>query len=682
MFLFKVFSFVAVVSAVSTQCPNGNCKCFDQYEGKHLTTFDKKVEGRTEEECQTSCLTYPDLCLSAQYDRNLKLCYLNTKTHLSHSYLWENHDNFVYFYRREECHRNCYFVYYWKQYLLGYNDARRLSYSSFQCLQWCLVNQEFDCRSVDYDRENGACTISRESKETQPSAWKTHHKLEHFHRICQSDPIVGDACYEMRLENTYLINHAMVMTNKELSDCQIVCFTAGFVCKSIHYDKTTKRCYLNTETHLTKPNWVRSNSNYEYYMRSETCDFDCRFKYNWRRYMDGYNLEGPRNEYTSLECMRDCYDRVNCESYDYSRQNKVCQLKTASRLTHPQAYKYSSTLENFHKECKTQNQEFLCFTTYANRYIDDMYTEHSKDTAEECVRLCLFTGSLCRSASFNRQTKKCYLSHKTRTTFPQLYKESFDFTYFEKKSSCRPDCYTLEFKDYYLTNSILKTLTNKNEVECLKACHEYLPVGSCKSISWNKNTKECYLHDQTRLTRKTYFYNSNNHIYWEIACTGGCFTVYPMKYLAGQSYKSIHSEEVECKSLCLQCQMGCRSAYYDLNQKKCYLSAETRLTKPSYFKTANNMMYWERENVCHSKYYMQVFDNKYLQGYNREEFQVVNDLECMELCLTKLTYVCKSADYNKRTKTCYLSSSSHQELPSFLRNSPSYMYFERRIGQN
>lgn len=492
-----------------------NCKCFDAYEGKHLTTFVKKVEGRTEEECRASCLTYSDLCLSAQYDRNLKYCYLNVKTHISDPGLWKSRGNFVYWFRREECLRNCYFVYHWKRYLLGYNDARRVSYSSFKCLEWCLVNNQFDCQSIDYDRENGACTISRESKDTKPNAWKTHHKLEHFHRVCKTVDIVGAPCFSLRLDATYLINRAAFFKNLALEACQRRCLTAKFGCKSINYDKSTKNCYLNKETHLTRPNWVRNNNKYEYYMRDELCDYKCYYVYNWRRWIVGYNLEQQRNDYTSLQCMGDCYDKSNCESFNYNRNTKVCQLTTASKLTNNNALKFNFNWENFHKVCQTK--------------IND-----------------------------------------------------------------------------------------------------------------------------------------------------GCFAKYLSKYLQGHSYFVSSTSEHECKLSCLNSEKGCLSVNYNRNTNKCYLSTETRLTKPNDFKTANNMIYWERENICQSKYYMKLYNNRFLEGYNTEEIKNKNSLECVELCFKKTSFICKSVDYNRRTRTCYLSVFSRADSPFLLKPSSSYMYFEKR----
>lgn len=393
MALAKTFLQVALI-AISSQSLVDGTSCFDEYSGKQLTTFVKKVEGKTSEECRGYCLTYPDYCQSVQYDTTTKNCYINVETHLSKPALYSNNNKYVYWYRRRECQPNCYFIYFYKRYLLNHNDKRYLSYSSAKCMEACLLNKDFECKSIDYNRPGGECTLSKESKETQPSLWKTHHILEHFHKVCKPDTIKETPCYHEKLEGRYLTFPAKTVKNIKLDDCQRRCFTATFVCKSINYNKKNQICYLNKETFESKPNWIKFDKNFDYWKRSENCDFQCRFVYNWRTYIQGYVL-AQYEQYTSLQCMQACYEDKRCKSYDYDRKKSTCVLHSESKISKPESAKSSYTWENFHKVCEAK-KGYPCFETYNNFYLNDKHTQYPRKTEAQCVELC-FNGLVpCR----------------------------------------------------------------------------------------------------------------------------------------------------------------------------------------------------------------------------------------------------------------------------------------------
>ncbi|CAD5124146.1 DgyrCDS12446 [Dimorphilus gyrociliatus] len=657
-----------------------DCKCFDEYQNKHLSTYVKKVDGRTEEECPGSCLTYPGLCQSAQYDRTNEICYLNIETHLSAPATYKNNDNYVYWYRRKECQPHCYFVYYWKKYLLGYNDNKFLSYSSRQCLESCLLNQNYDCKSIDYGRDNGECTLSRESKDTKPAAWKPHITLEHFHKICKFDPIEETPCYESAMDGTYMINHAQVFSNKDEKTCQRLCFTANYVCRSIHYDKVSKKCYLNKETHLSKPGWVKNHSKYTYWMRDAKCDYNCYYVYNYRTYIDGYILT-QYNGYTSNQCIEACYEDPSCKSFDYKRNSKICRLHTESKLTKPNAAKSSSEWENYHKICRPINKEYNCFTSYSNKYINDKYIVFQGKTEEECVKLCLFGEFPCRSASYDKQLKKCFLSRKTKNSHPALYFSNKNYRYFEKHSQCQTDCAILTFPKYYIVGNTIRSTSADSDIDCLKLCLTEKPSGECKSVSWRRSTKTCILHNESRLTMPSAFKPSSLYIHWHLSCTGDyCYNEYPFRYLANQHYTlKSDSSEGGCKSVCLKSE-GCKSAYFDASTEKCYLSKETRLSKPASYLPHNNMVYWERKSVCKADCYMKEYKNYYLQGLNTKSVKVANQLECKQQCFLEKAFTCASAEYNTRTKMCYLSTANRKTAASKWRGSSLYIYWEKTCG--
>ena len=49
------------------------------------------------------------------------------------------------------------------------------------CIQLCIDECEFDCLSIDYRESDKRCTLSRESRSTQPSNYRQSNVLSYCH---------------------------------------------------------------------------------------------------------------------------------------------------------------------------------------------------------------------------------------------------------------------------------------------------------------------------------------------------------------------------------------------------------------------------------------------------------------------------------------------------------------------
>lgn len=203
-----------------------------------------------------------------------------------------------------------------------------------------------------------------------------------------------------------------------------------------------------------------------------------------------------------------------------------------------------------------------------------------------------------------------------------------------------------------------------------------------RSVSYNTKTKTCYLHYESRISFPSAFKKNAQFYHWHIACHDSyCFKEYPFRYLNNQHFNSfVDGSEFSCKSICLKTQ-GCKSAYFNIKKKTCYLSKETKLTKPTYYKANNDMVYWEREAVCQPTCYMKQYDKRYIMGRNNKVIKSQNSLDCKQFCLTEKSFDCKSVEFNIRSKECYLSTENRASVPTLWRTSSQYTYFEKQCTQ-
>ncbi|CAD5124148.1 DgyrCDS12448 [Dimorphilus gyrociliatus] len=350
------------------------------------------------------------------------------------------------------------------------------------------------------------------------------------------------------------------------------------------------------------------------------------------------------------------------------------------------------------------------------------------DTSEgDCVRICLEEKRNCRSISYDTKTSTCMFSKYTRKTNPSSFITLSGGRYFEKKPDCRPECILGPSPGFRLKSDILKTLNTKNDLECIEACLAMKPSGICLSADRNKLNKICTLHSKTRRSQAAVFAPSIRYIYWDVDCqeddfeisgddsgSGSgcesslclndddicepgncnkvqavdcreeniecegeitCFKEFEKKHLIFNDIKIFPTTSRElCQSSCLLTP-GCKSSEYDKVKAKCYISRESSKTKPFSFRDHGNVIYWERNNVCSSACFLRQFENHFLGGYNWKKLKVKNSLQCMTFCLSNNQ--CSSADFNKKTNTCFLSKESQLTQRFRLRRNNDYIFWAR-----
>ncbi|KAK3854084.1 hypothetical protein Pcinc_039409 [Petrolisthes cinctipes] len=120
-----------------------------------------------------------------------------------------------------------------------------------ECLKFCLMETEFQCRSCEYNIQEKVCTLSPEDRRTKPNNFVT--------RPGSLIDYLENQCVKMLPDCRYAIqNDVMVVSMDQLefanvqSDCESLCDKSRIMtCRSYTYDPEQKRCYLSGDDSIS-----------------------------------------------------------------------------------------------------------------------------------------------------------------------------------------------------------------------------------------------------------------------------------------------------------------------------------------------------------------------------------------------------------------------------------------------
>lgn len=230
--------------------------------------------------------------------------------------------------------------------------------------------------------------------------------------------------------------------------------------------------------------------------------------------------------------------------------------------------------------------------------------------------------------------------------------------YWERKAICKPNCYLKEYDNFYITGNYIKTIRSYSSLECKQLCLADKSF-DCKSVSYNKKTHLCYLSAENHKLNSKLWKAHNDYTYWERNCFKmyPCFTREHQRYLQNvhyQTYKDLTEEQCVYR-----CEIElCKSANYNYKTETCYLNNEIRASIPNNYRGDGDYAYFEKKEKCKPNCYYKLHENSYLNGFNNVQKQVKSEKECLGLCLQSREW-CKSIDYNRLSKNCYLSTHAH-----------------------
>ncbi|RWS31259.1 hypothetical protein B4U80_01867 [Leptotrombidium deliense] len=123
-----------------------------------------------------------------------------------------------------------------------------------QCMDACIVEKRFVCRSARYDSTNKKCVLSKYDRRTAAESFKriNNNQIHYFENQCIQDPT---KCSFRRLKFARQLNssHVYILNEKRKRDeCERICLNnTDFNCRSYTYDSDTKLCALSPQDSLT-----------------------------------------------------------------------------------------------------------------------------------------------------------------------------------------------------------------------------------------------------------------------------------------------------------------------------------------------------------------------------------------------------------------------------------------------
>lgn len=665
--------------------PNGNqwhfekkCPiygCFETYDNQYFQLSSPLVKiVKDEDECIEKCMYEKSFrCLSVQYNKVTRECQLFDAGRESIDTSLRDDPIFSYFSMKKSCRTTCKLRKYYGSYLNIRYTEKVKAHSDLECLEYCLSSKK-PCKSVQRHNKTHECFLHTETKETQPSRFRRNAKYQTY---WDWDCGCFDEHRQMFLQSLNTEQVPGVTAEK----CKLACLNAKFRCKSAEFNTLTNQCYLSKETRLTKPGSFRSNPNYYHWTRKVQCEPECYMEAHKNYYLKDHNSLEKFNM-KGLDCLEMCYfsKSLNCKSVEYNNVTRKCLLSTETKDTKPNNFLKKDFVTYYQRVC---HNNYHCFSSSSKRYMMGAARIFKAKSERDCVKSCLDGGFLCRSASYQTVTRDCRLSLMTKDTHPENYSAHNNYVYFEKQMDCRTDCYFNRFPDYSLESQQLYTKRTADEMECIKTCLTYKPLGTCKSARRSTKTGICVLHRETRLAKPSKFKKVKGIVYWELTCGDKCFEEKPFKFLDGYESVTIEASSLrKCKDACLSSNIACRSANFNQLTNICYLSIESSKTKPNALKIGSNWIFMERRRDCLPKCYMKGREGYYLMGFNKQTIKVNDEYECKKLCFLNKEKNCLSAEYHKPSSICYINTESHLTKPSNFQKNSNYIYWYKKCGKD
>jgi len=137
------------------------------------------------------------------------------------------------------------------------------------CQELCLIETEFPCASADYDYSTRECKLSRESRRTQPGAYRaTTGDIDYIENQCVVEEVDTGCKYEVYEGQD--IGYADIKVQAgSAKECGLQCDqTSAFNCRSFTFEESSSVCRLSGEDNISAgPGAVQARAGADYYQR-------------------------------------------------------------------------------------------------------------------------------------------------------------------------------------------------------------------------------------------------------------------------------------------------------------------------------------------------------------------------------------------------------------------------------
>jgi len=409
------------------------------------------------------------------------------------------------------------------------------------------------------------------------------------------------------------------------------------------------------------------------------------------------NYEESFSSVSSISCRNACLEAsFACRSFSFQEGAEKCYLSKESATTKSEDVEIDSEYTYFERtgECSPNCYMKLTEGTYLAGYNHEELPSISRT---ECIEQC-YQDDACLSVDYQETRNICYKQIVNMDMVPSRIQTASYYSYLEKYCGEQEDpCFEKTIgKFYYSFNYDFQRSTTKED--CLKLCKE---TASCSSINYIPEQKFCFINKE--LSSLDELISQKNSIYFkrlesceedgsgepsDDVITYDCFDSEDNYFLDDYYQTYTNVDETVCIRNCITINEYCRSASYNRDTRSCHLSKNTKTTEPENYMKDSSSTYFEKQKACKPDCYFTEIAGKYLVGCNDKTVENINSWEeCVEQCayengLGADEFYCHSAEYNKISKTCYLSKKTDEDNPFGMYRSSVYNYYDRFCAQS
>jgi len=595
-----------------------------------------------------------------------------------------------------------------------------------ECERLCLLEDEFPCRSAEFDSDARRCVLSRDDRRTQPEAFRygAGTNIDYIENQCTKP--LPDCSYTSSKKDVTVVAMDDILYSRTVQDCERFCDDArAFNCRS--FSQKDDRCYLSGDDSITLPDTKQPDEPGAVYKEKvctrSTCDGGM-FIYEKTT---SHVLRTARQENLPLssntpgitkECSRLCVDQgADCPAFSIDYNGQRCFTLDRNTQGRGDDLVERDGTNYFEKICLRGKIDKCRDKVWAFERVPGRQLEGFDDkiidqvpNRRDCEEFCLSeTSFTCLSADYNLVTLACSLSQETRRTQPESFQPSRDTEYLEnsciatEQLSC-PYKRTDNAYPRYL-DTIVSRVTD--EIACEKQCTFYEDF-LCRSFAFYASASQCFISGDDKASASDgalqsrpgtdYFERSCENIFSSVEETENIILDTETEQTAGQTlpqerrctfgrleyekttgYELIRAKPYrlysrrdggitgECASRC-QADTKCQGFNMDYNRNECQAVIENSEDNLFNLRPSTGVGFFEaiclRGRTCGAVWTFERYIDYELKGFIRDTHRDISKTECEDLCLSESRFSCRSATYDHLRKECHLSEEDRFSQPA------------------
>ncbi|XP_033606986.1 uncharacterized protein LOC111863521 isoform X3 [Cryptotermes secundus] len=433
--------------------------------------------------------------------------------------------------------------------LRGFDDLKLpLVQSRRDCMEECLAQRRFDCRSAEYDTQTAECRLSSEDRRSRPSDFvDAPSTVEYLENQCLPSE---SRCNFKSVPNSYprYLDIVLSLVSDEV-DCERRCYEySDFICRSFSYYPSGSQCFISGDDRGSAGNEaLMSRPGTNYYERSclvaggpgpgtspSNPQGRCAVGRAEFEKVTGYELQGQReypllrghNPGLAVQCANQCKIDPRCHGFNFNYKLNECTALEGDADPTRIDIRQVPGVAYFEGVCLRGAGCGMAWTfeRHVNRELRGFTNAHYiTGSKTECEDRCLDERSfICRSASYSYRRQECRLSSEDRFTQPQAFEMSMDSDYLENQ--CIPPVGRCAYRNFQRDRQLIytdKSLSAFSDSSCQHACdveREFM----CRSYTFlstvGSNTNQCLLSASVAAGTEQAFKLQNGALYAEKQC--------------------------------------------------------------------------------------------------------------------------------------------------------------------